>query len=95
MSYASELFTFGDGTGIGASSVTSCDEYGPWDPPAPGSASTTETRNVRHTYDAPGAYTAKFAFEAGPFDCVDSASGVGDRTYASSAAGSATVVIMP
>ena len=44
--------------------------------------------------DAPaGSCTATFTFEAGPFECVDSVTGRGDRPYARSAVGSVTVVV--
>lgn len=92
VSYGSSVFIFGD-SGIGETSQDPCTKFGPWDPPPRDPASATEVQLVRHTYFSPGTYTATFAFEAGPFDCVDSVTGRGDRPYASSATGTVTVVV--
>ena len=88
----SSLFHFGD-SGTGASSFAECKKYGPWDPPARDPARATEIQEVRHTYAEAGTYTATFSFEAGPFGCVDSVTGRGDRPYASGGIGTVTVVV--
>ena len=92
VSYGSSLFSYGD-SGGGGSSVEKCKKFGAWDPPARDAAHATEVLQVRHTYASPGTYTARFAFDAGPFDCADSVTGRGDRPYASSATGTVTVVV--
>jgi hypothetical protein len=94
VSYGSSTFSFGD-AGIGEDSTARCAKYGPWEPPSPDSARATEVQDVRHTYAQPGTYSAAFSFDAGPYDCVDSTSGRGDRPYASSGSGGATVVVRP
>jgi hypothetical protein len=95
VSHASSVFNFGD-AGIGESSPQArCQKYGAWEPPAVNSARATELQDVRHTYAQPGTYTAAFSFEAGPYECVDSATGRGDRPYASSGSGTVTVVVRP
>ena len=95
VSHASSTFDFGD-AGIGEMAPSGrCEKYGAWDPPGPDTAHATEAQDVRHTYSRPGTYTATFAFEAGPYECVDSTTGRGDRPYATSAAGSVTVVVRP
>jgi hypothetical protein len=92
VSYNGTVFGFGDG-GIAGASYPPCERFGPWDPPPRQPASATEVVLVRHTYHQPGTYAVSFAFEAGPFACVDIATGRGDRPYASSATGTATVVV--
>lgn len=92
--YGASVVDFGDGIGLGASSVQSCRKFGAWDPPAPGSASAVEVVEYRHVFQAPGTYTARFSFDAGPFDCTDATTGRGDRPFASSAAGEVTVVVV-
>ena len=94
VSYNGTNFNFGN-SGIGGSTPAPCAKFGPWDPPARDPASATETVDVTHTYFEAGSYTATFAFDAGPFDCVDSVTGRGDRPYASSATGTVTVVVAP
>lgn len=94
VSYDGTNFNFGN-SGIGGSTPEACAKFGPWDPPAPDPASATQTVNVTHTYYEAGSYTATFAFDAGPFDCVDSVTGRGDRPYASSATATVTVVVSP
>lgn len=94
VSYDGTNFNFGN-SGIGGSTPEACAKFGPWDPPARDPASATQTVNVTHTYFAPGTYTATFFFDAGPFDCVDSVTGRGDRPYASSATGTVTVQVSP
>lgn len=88
----SSLFHFGD-SGTGGSSFAECKKYGPWDPPARDPSRATEIQEVRHTYAKAGTYTATFSFEAGPFGCVDSVTGRGDRPYASGGIGTVTVVV--
>ncbi|MGI8807625.1 MAG: hypothetical protein ACR2KK_07255 [Acidimicrobiales bacterium] len=92
VSHGSSLFNFGD-AGLGETTTDPCARFGTWDPPAREPASATEVVTIRHTYFSPGTYTARFAFDAGPFDCVDSVTGRGDRPYASSASGTVTVVV--
>ena len=92
VSYGSTLFGFGD-SGSGDAATSPCKKFGAWDPPARDTARATVVVEVRHTYSSPGTYVASFAFDAGPFDCVDSVTGRGDRPYASSATGTVTVVI--
>lgn len=94
VSYDGTNFNFGN-SGIGGSTPEPCAKFGPWDPPARDPASATQTLNVTHTYFEAGTYTATFAFDAGPFDCVDSVTGRGDRPYASSATGTLTVTVSP
>lgn len=94
VSYDGTNFNFGN-SGIGGSTPEACAKFGPWDPPARDPASATQTVNVTHTYFAAGTYTATFFFDAGPFDCVDSVTGRGDRPYASSATGTVTVQVGP
>ncbi len=94
VSYGSSLYGFGD-SGIGDSSQNECKKFGPWAPPLRDPAHATVTEDIRHTYFEAGTYTASFAFDAGPFDCVDSVTGWGDRPYASSATGTVTVVVVP
>lgn len=94
VSYDGTNFNFGN-SGIGGSTPEECAKFGPWDPPARDPASATQTVNVVHTYFEAGTYTATFFFDAGPFDCVDSVTGRGDRPYASSATGTVTVVVSP
>lgn len=91
VSYNATTFGFGDG-GIGGASFPPCERFGAWDPP-PRDGATTEVVEVAHTYANPGTYAVSFLFEAGPFSCIDSVSGRGDRPYASSATGTATVVV--
>lgn len=92
VSYDGTTFNFGN-SGIGGSTPEPCAKFGPWDPPARDPASATKTLDVTHTYYDAGSYTATFLFDAGPFDCVDSVTGRGDRPYASSATGTVTVVV--
>lgn len=92
VSYNGTVFGFGDG-GLAGSSYPPCEKFGPWDPPPRDAAAATEVLVVRHTYLQPGTYPVSFAFDAGPFSCVDSTTGRGDRPYASSATGTATVVV--
>lgn len=92
VSYDATNFNFGN-SGIGGSTPEACTKFGPWDPPARDPATATQTVNVSHTYFEAGTYTATFFFDAGPFDCVDSVTGRGDRPYASSATGTVTVVV--
>jgi hypothetical protein len=92
VSYGSSLFGFGD-SGSGDAATAPCKKFGAWDPPARDAARATVAVEVRHTYASPGTYVASFAFDAGPFDCVDSVTGRGDRPYASSATGTVTVVV--
>ena len=92
VSYGSSLFDYGD-SGSGDSSVEMWKKFGAWDPPRREAAHATEVLRIRHTYASSGTYTASFAFDAGPFDCVDSVTGRGDRPYASSATGTVTVVL--
>ena len=92
VSYDGTNFNFGN-SGIGGSTPEACAKFGPWDPPALDPASATQTMDVTHTYFDPGTYTATFFFDAGPFDCVDSITGRGDRPYASSATGTVTVQV--
>ena len=92
VSYGSTLFNYGDAGG-GDSSVEKCKRFGAWDPPAREAAPAAEVLRIRHTYASPGTYTASFAFDAGPFDCVDRVTGRGDRPYASSATGTVIVVV--
>ncbi|HET7721650.1 MAG TPA: PKD domain-containing protein [Acidimicrobiales bacterium] len=94
VSYDGTNFNFGN-SGIGGSTPEPCTKFGPWDPPARDPASATQTVNVTHTYFEAGSYTATFFFDAGPFDCVDSVTGRGDRPYASSATGTVTVQVAP
>ena len=94
VSYDGTTFNFGN-SGIGGSTPEACAKFGPWDPPARDPASATKTLDVTHTYFEAGSYTATFFFDAGPFDCVDSVTGRGDRPYASSATGTLTVVVSP
>jgi hypothetical protein len=94
VSYDGTTFNFGN-SGIGGSNPGTCAKFGPWDPPATDPASATTTLEVGHTYFEAGTYTATFLFDAGPFDCVDSVTGRGDRPYASSATGTVTVVVGP
>jgi hypothetical protein len=94
VSYDGTTFNFGN-SGIGGSTPGTCAKFGPWDPPAPDPASATKTLDVGHTYLEPGSYKATFLFDAGPFDCVDSVTGRGDRPYASSATGTVTVDVGP
>ncbi len=94
VSYDGTNFNFGN-SGIGGSTPEACAKFGPWDPPARDPASATQTVNVTHTYFDAGSYSATFFFDAGPFDCVDSVTGRGDRPYASSATGTVTVVVGP
>jgi hypothetical protein len=92
VSYDGTNFNFGN-SGTGGSTPEPCAKFGPWDPPARDPASATETMDVSHTYFEAGTYTATFFFDAGPFDCVDSVTGRGDRPYASSATGTVTVEV--
>ena len=92
VSHGASQYGFGD-SGIGDASSADCKRFGPWDPPAPDPAHAIEDLDVGHTYLQPGTYTATFSFEAGPFECVDSVSGRGDRPYASGATASVTVVV--
>ncbi len=94
VSYDGTTFNFGN-SGIGGSTPEPCAKFGPWDPPARDPASATKTVDVTHTYFEPGSYPASFFFDAGPFDCVDTFTGRGDRPYASSATGTTTVVVGP
>jgi hypothetical protein len=94
VSYDGTTFNFGD-SGIGGSSPETCARFGPWDPPALDPASAIKTTDVGHTYFEAGSYTATFFYDAGPFDCVDSVTGRGDRPYASSATGTVTVQVGP
>jgi hypothetical protein len=94
VSYDGTTFNFGN-SGIGESSPGACTKFGPWAPPAPDPAAATKSTDVGHTYLEAGTYTATFFFDAGPFDCVDSVTGRGDRPYASSATGTVTVVVAP
>jgi hypothetical protein len=94
VSYDGTTFNFGN-SGIGGSTPEPCAKFGPWDPPARDPASATKTLDVTHTYYDAGSYPATFFFDAGPFDCVDSVTGRGDRPYASSATGTVTVVVGP
>jgi hypothetical protein len=94
VSYDGTTFNFGN-SGIGGSTPETCAKFGPWDPPAIDPSSATQTVNVTHTYFEAGTYTATFLFDAGPFDCVDSVTGRGDRPYASSATGTVTVQVGP
>ena len=94
VSYDGTTFNFGN-SGIGGSTPEPCAKFGPWDPPARDPASAVKTVAVTHTYDDAGSYTATFLFDAGPFDCVDSVTGRGDRPYASSATGTVTVAVGP
>ena len=94
VSYDGTNFNFGN-SGIGGSTPEPCTKFGPWDPPARDPASATQTVNVTHTYFEAGSYTATFFFDAGPFDCVDSVTGRGDRPYASSATGTVSVQVAP
>ena len=75
------------------SSFAECKKFGPWDPPARDPAHATQALDVTHTYAQPGTYTATFSFDAGPFECVDSGTGRGDRPYASGAVTTLTVVV--
>jgi hypothetical protein len=93
VSYDGTTFNFGN-SGIGGSTPETCAKFGPWDPPAPDPALVTKTTDVTHTYFEAGSYTASFFFDAGPFDCVDSVTGRGDRPYASSATGTVTVQVV-
>jgi len=88
VSYGASMITFGD-SAIDGFSAPPCGKFGPWDPPARNPAAAVETQDVRHTYAAPGTYAVTFSFSPGPFSCVDSVTGGGDRPYAS--AGTATV----
>ena len=81
--------------GISGTFLEACNKYGPWDPPARDASQAVQTQAVPRIYSAPGTHTTTFAFEAGPFDCADSATGRGDRSYASSASGTVTVVVTP
>jgi hypothetical protein len=92
VSHGSSVFAFGD-AGQSGSPFRPCDKFGAWEPPGRNAAAATQVEVVRHTYGAPGTYTATFAFEAGPFGCVDSQTGRGDRPYASSATGTVTVLV--
>ena len=92
VSYGSSLFGFGD-SGIGDTSQDPCRRFGTWDPPPRDPAASTKVVEVPHTYSQPGTYQASFSFEPGPFDCVDSVTGRGDRPYASPAAQTVTVVV--
>ena len=92
VSYDGTNFNFGN-SGIGGSTPEACAKFGPWDPPALDPSSATQTVNVTHTYFEAGTYTATFFFDAGPFDCIDSVTGRGDRPYASSATGTVTVEV--
>ena len=94
VSYDGTNFNFGN-SGIAGSTPEACAKFGPWDPPARDPASATKTLDVTHTYFEAGTYTATFRFDAGPFDCVDSVTGRGDRPYASSATGTVTVQVSP
>jgi hypothetical protein len=94
VSYDGTTFNFGN-SGIGGSTPESCAKFGPWDPPAYDPAAATKALDATHTYFEAGSYTATFSFDAGPFDCVDSITGRGDRPYASSATGTVTVVVGP
>lgn len=91
-SYGATLFGFGD-SGLGEISNDVCTRFGPWDPPLPDPAHSSETLDIPHTYFGAGTYVASFGFDAGPFSCVDSVTGRGDRPYASSATGTVTVVV--
>ena len=92
VSYNGTNFNFGN-SGIGGSTPETCAKFGPWDPPARNPASATEKMDVTHTYFEAGSYTATFFFDAGPFACVDRATGRGDRPYASSATGTVAVQV--
>ena len=94
VSYDGTNFNFGN-SGIGGSTPEPCAKFGPWDPPARDPASATKTMDVGHTYFEAGTYTATFFFDAGPFDCIDSVTGRGDRPYASSATGTVSVQVAP
>lgn len=92
VSYGSSTFSFGD-SGLSGSPFAPCDRFGSWEPPGRNVTAASEVQEVRHRYAAPGTYTATFSFEAGPFACVDSVTGRGDRPYASSGTGTITVVV--
>ena len=94
VSRGSSLYDFGN-SALGESVQRQCEKYGPWEPPARPSGPVTEVQEIRHTYAAPGTYTVTFAYGAEPFDCADAATGRGDRPYASSAKGTATIVVTP
>lgn len=92
VSYGASAVSFGD-AGRSGSPFPVCDKFGAWEPPGRNEAPATEIQVVRHTYAAPGTYSAAFTFEAGPFGCTDHATGRGDRPYASSATATVTVVV--
>jgi hypothetical protein len=94
VSYDGTTFNFGN-SGIGGSTPETCAKFGRWDPPALDPSSATQTVTVTHTYFEAGTYPATFFFDAGPFDCIDSVTGRGDRPYASSATGTVTVQVGP
>jgi hypothetical protein len=92
VSYGSSLFTFGD-SGIGESRSPTCGKFGPLDPPARNVSASVQTSDVRHTYATAGAYSVTFSFDPGPYSCVDSVTGRGDRPYASPATATVRLVV--
>ena len=94
VSYNGTNFDFGN-SGLGETTPEPCARFGPWDPPARDPASAVETMDLTHTYFEAGSYKATFLFDAGPFACVDSVTGRGDRPYASTATGTVTVQVSP
>ncbi|MEA2686269.1 MAG: hypothetical protein QOE93_1464 [Actinomycetota bacterium] len=94
VSYGGTIFHFGP-SAIGSTLGAPCAKFGAWDPPPFDSAHATEVQDVRHVYDEPGTYTARFTFEAGPDGCLDAGTGRGEHPYASTATGVVTVVVQP
>ena len=93
VSYNAWTVDLGDGGKLAGSGVATCDRYGPWDPPARDPAAAETVREFTHVFAAPGTYTVRLSFDAGPFDCIDADSGRGERPYASSAAEELTIVV--